>query len=140
MENRIVIHSSAQAETALAAAAEAGCAVTLVSPPRAAAYLGAAVFREMMAAALGEHPNVNAKTVLDCGEDAGHALNALRQGLKSIRIDLSGEVRRRIADIARQYGAELDNGNDPALDLAMAPDPAAACRDWMSSRSEKRHG
>jgi len=138
MEYRIVVHCLAHAEAALAAAADRGIVVTLVSPPRAAASLGAAVFREMIALADARHPGCRAGAVLDCGDDAALALNALRRGVTAIRLDdgIDREVRRRIADIAAQSGAEIDEDDSPVLDLADIPDPAAACRDWLSRALE----
>ncbi len=137
MEHRIIVHSLADARAALEAAAAAGTPVTLASARRAAAYLGAAVFREMVSAAVQAVPGATYTAVLDCGHDAGLALNALRQGVKRIRVDAPEDVRRRLADIAAQCGAELDEGGDGALDLATVADPEAACREWLASRTAK---
>lgn len=131
-EPRIIIHSLAHARAALAAAAELGVPVTLSSAPGAAAYLGATVFREMIAEAAGEFPDVIVTPVLDCGEDAGLALNALRHGLKTIRLEAPAPALARVADIAGQMGATIDaDPAPPALDLLEATDATAACREWL---------
>lgn len=132
MNARIVIHSLAHARAALVAATELDLPVTLTSAPGAAAYLGAPVFREMVAAAEREFPDADVTALLDCGDDAGLALNALRHGLKVIRLKAADPVLARVADIAGQLGATLDPTPDaPALDLLEAADPRQACRDWL---------
>ena len=51
MSNTIIVHTLEQATAALAAAEEFDREVTLLSAPGAAAYVGATVFRDMIAAA-----------------------------------------------------------------------------------------
>ncbi len=129
----IIVHSLDHARAALAAADGLGAAVTLRSAPGAAAYLGASVFRDMVAEAARGFPDVPVTAVLDCGNDPGRALNALRQGIKALRLDASADVRRRVAEIAAQTGAGLDEDPSPALDLLAVADPQAACRAWLSN-------
>jgi hypothetical protein len=132
----IVIHNLAHARAAVAAAAEAGVAVTLASAPGAAAYVGAAVFRDMVAEAARETPGVAVTALLDCGDDAGLALNALRHGIKAIRLRAGPEAMAAVTDIAGQMGALVaDDGEAPALDLLDRPDAPAACRAWLSRAS-----
>ncbi len=128
----IIIHHLGHAVAALGAAKALGVPVTLRSAPGAAAYLGAAVFRDMIAAALGQVPGVEARAVLDCGDAPGHALNALRQGVTAVRLDAPSKVRARVDEIAGQLGAALDEDAAPALDLLDADDPGAASRDWLA--------
>ena len=129
----VIVHSLDHARAALAAADELGAAVTLRSAPGAAAYLGASVFRDMVAEAERDFPGVPITAVLDCGSDPGLALNALRQGIKALRLDTSPDVRRRVADIAAQTDAVLDEDAAPALDLLDNTDAQGACRDWLSA-------
>jgi len=128
----VIVHSLDHARAALAAADGLGAAVTLRSPPGAAAYLGASVFRDMMAEAVLAFPDVPHTAVLDCGNDPGLALNALRHGIKALRLDASPDVCRRVADIAAQTGAVLDEDTTPALDLFADADADAACRAWLA--------
>ena len=130
-DKAIIVHSLEHAETAMAAADELGIGVTLLSAADAAAFMGAKVFREITEQALAAHPNVSAKAVLDCGADAGRAMNALRNGVKIIRLHASEEVTKKIADIAAQQDAREDNSVEKVLDLATADDPATACRNWL---------
>jgi len=128
-----VVHALDHARAAVAACAERGLPATLVSAPGAAAYLGAQVFREMIAEAGRAHPHVSVTAVLDCGEDVGLALQALRHGLKAIRLAAAPATLAKVADIAAQMGARLENESDAAaLDLLGADDPLAVCRAWLA--------
>ncbi len=134
----IIVHSLKDAQAAVTVAAELGVPVTLRSAPGAARYLGAAVFREMIAEASREHPDLAVSAVFDCGDDPGLALGALRDGLKVIRLSVSGDALDRIADIAAQTGARLEavgEGGEKegtALDLLDLDDPEDALRAWLT--------
>lgn len=110
-----LVHDLSQAEAALKIAAERGVEVTLLGRYMP---LGALVFREMVALAAARYPEARFRAVLDCGADPGYALNALRHGIKAVRLRAPAEVRRRVADIAAQLGAELDEGNEPITEIA----------------------
>jgi len=130
----VIVHDLEDARAAVAVAAELGLAsLTLRSAPDAARYLGATVYRDIVRAACRDHPGVAVTAVFDCGADSGRALGALRHGLKVIRLSVAGEVRDRVADIAAQSGARLDDGDadPPVLDLLDAEDRDAALRAWL---------
>jgi len=136
MGPRIVVHDLKHAQAALSAAAELGLPVTLVSAPGAAASLGAAVFHEIVAESHREVPGVVVTAILDCGDDAGLALNALRRGLGVIRLRSSPAVMAAVADIANQLGAVLDPDPEaPALDLLDRQDALEASRSWLLNDS-----
>lgn len=137
---RIIVHDLSHAEAAVAAAAEAGVGVTLVSAPGAAAYLGAAVFRQIVEAARAVAPGVEVRAVLDCGADPGLALNALRLGVDAVRVEAKPKVRARLADMARKQGARLDEAAGAALDLCDVADPRAACGAWLAGRARRAPG
>lgn len=111
----VLVHDIDQAKAALKTAAERGVEVTLLGR-----YLpmGAMVFREMIDLAATEYPAARFRAVLDCGADPGYALNALRHGVKAVRLQAPAEVRRRVADIAAQLDAELDEGDEPFTEIA----------------------
>lgn len=137
LKNRpIIVHSLAEAKAAVTVAVDLGLPVILRSAPGAAAYLGAQVFRDMIAEAAGPDCSIAVTAVFDCGGEAGLALGALRHGLKVIRIDAPAETRERIADIAAQTGARLDGANGetgmPVLDLLDCGDPEARVRTWLT--------
>ena len=130
----VVIHSLAHARRALAAAAKVGAAVRLRSAPNAAAYAGAAWFQEVVRQAADAYPGVAVEASLDCGDHAGLALGALRQGIRLVRFTGPRAVRDRIAAIARGSGGALDSDRRSALDLGAVAeaDTDARLRDWLA--------
>ena len=133
MDARVVIvHTQDQAEAAVAAAAELGVPLTLRSAPGAGAYLGAEVFQSIVDSACAGCPEAQVHAVLDCGDDPGLALLALRVGVKGIALKANKKVRAKIADLAAQYDAALEDDAGTHLDLLGCDNPTAAVRDWLS--------
>src|SRR5260370_39504285 len=130
---RIIVHSLAHARAALDAAAALGVPVTLASAAGAGGYAGPLWFKALIEAALRDHPGVSAAAVLDCGDEPGTTLGALRAGIKQVRFTGAGEVRERLAAIAAALGARIESGEAvPALDLLDPPDPTRLCRAYLS--------
>jgi hypothetical protein len=114
-----VVHHLEQAHAALAVAAEAGCAIRLRSAPGAAGYAGVGYLK-----ALGEL--AGQELVIDCGEDAGLAMAALRTGCRRLAFSGNADSRQRLRDMAEQLGAELVE-EAPASDvLILQPEDDAA--------------
>ena len=108
----------------------------LLSAPSAAGYAGPAWFAAVAAEALQAAPEAEILPVLDCGDQTGHALAALRHGLAGIRY--KGTASDRIDALAGQYGAVLFDERPDSLDLAEydneSPDAwRAACRNWLAT-------
>ena len=61
----------------------------------------------MVAAARDSVPAARAGALLDCGDDAGAAQAALREGVEAIVFSGRDEVRERLADIARRRGSRV---------------------------------
>jgi hypothetical protein len=95
-----VVHHLEQARAALAAAAELDCVIELRSAPGAAGYAGVGYLK-----ALGEE--VGHQLLVDCGDDAGLVMAALRMGCRRIAFSGSAELARRLRDMAEQQGAVL---------------------------------
>jgi len=135
---RIIIHSLAQARAALAAAAELGVSVTLESAPAAGGYAGPGWWRALIDAARAAHPAADVSAVLDCGEEPGTALAALRAGVPRIRFTGAAETRERLAAIAAQRGAAVEGAavEEDVLDLLEARDPLAASRRFLARNEE----
>ncbi len=131
MPRAITVHNLDHACCALKAAAELGVPVTLLSPPHGAGYLGAEYFLSLAAHATAEYPDAEASWILDCGDAPGLALGALRQGCTAIRFTGPAAVRKKIADIAAQSGAAIDNRRYQVLDLLTADDALGAARAWL---------
>ena len=93
-----------QAEAALQAARNGKTSPILVTPENAAAFYGAGYLGALQARAEKEFPDVDFELIVDCGDAPGHALACLRAGVKLISMEPFND---KIADIARQMGAEL---------------------------------
>jgi hypothetical protein len=114
--------------------------VTLVSAAGAGGYVGPLWFKALVDAATGEHPGVVVTAVLDCGEEPGTALGALRAGIRRVRFCGASAVRERLAAIAAAQGAAIEAGDegDEALDLLDTRDPDALCRAFLAGNQPKR--
>ena len=117
---------------ALRATSEAGAAVMLLSPPAGALSLGAAVFAAMIEDAHAHFPGVDVIAVLDCADQPGAAMNALRHGIKAIRLEGPPDVLSKIKDMAAQLDSNVEDGDVPTLDLLHTDDPLTACRKWLN--------
>jgi hypothetical protein len=116
----VVVHHLEQARAALATAAEAGCAIQLRSAPGAAGYAGVGYLK-----ALGEQ--AGEELVIDCGDDAGLVMAALRTGCRRLVFQGSEKVRRRLEDMAERRGAELvAEAPAPEMLILLPEDDAAA--------------
>ena len=100
----IVVRDWRQTKAALEAARAAGTSPTLVTPEDAASFYGAGYLAALQERARTEFPDVAFTLVVDCGDAPGHALACLRAGIKTISME---PINEKIADIARQMGAEL---------------------------------
>lgn len=104
-ERVAVVRSLAEVRAVLAA--ERVATAVLVSPPGAAGYLGVGFFAALVDAARDEFPRIAIEAVMDCGEDPGWALSALRMGFKTIVLRGDPRARARVAAIARAMGAHV---------------------------------
>ncbi len=134
----VIVHSIDQARAALAAAGAADVRVTLMSGRDAAAYLGPRWFSDLVDLAAAEYPGVTVDSLLDCGDRAGLVLAALRVGLKQVRFTGSRSAAVRLGQIAAAQGATVIVRRPVALDLLDHPDPARACREWLSGSDRSR--
>jgi hypothetical protein len=117
----IVVHGLAHAAAALEAAAAARRPIALLSAPDAGVYGGPGWFREMIAAARAAVPDAECAMLLDCGDDAGAVLAAIRGGGGGIVFTGRADVAARLADIAAQRGVWLVTERPrPVLDLGDA--------------------
>jgi hypothetical protein len=103
-KDAILVRDWRTTEAALRAARESGTSPTLVTPKDAASFYGAGYLAALQDRARVEFPDVAFTLVVDCGDAPGHALACLRAGVKLISMD---PMNDKIADIARQMGAEL---------------------------------
>jgi hypothetical protein len=121
----IVVHSLAHAVAALRAAARAGRAVTIASAKGAGIYAGPGWFGALVEAARVAVPEAHFTAVLDCADEPGAALAAIRSGIERVLFTGHEELARRLSEIARKHGVELLRER-PKADLDLAEEFFAA--------------
>jgi hypothetical protein len=132
VSRRVIVHSRRHAQAAVAAAAALGQGVTLASAAGAGCAMGPGWFLALAADAARAHPDVAVDCVLDCADEPGTVLAALRMGARRVRFTGRAEVRDKLAQIAAASGAAIEHEDGPALDLLDAADPEAAARAWLT--------
>lgn len=119
----VVIHGLDHARAALAPRRP----VTLLSGVGAGAYAGCGWWRALVAMARAEAPDVSADgepngiwapDVLDCLDQTGRAIEALRHGVRYLVLVPGAPARADAAARAGALGAVLLESRPPALDLA----------------------
>ncbi len=133
MRRAVVVHGLDQAHDALAAAERVGVAVDLLSGPGAAAYAGAAWWLAMTRAARAAYAAVAGRDILDCADEAGIAVEALRAGIRAIVFEGAQTQAERLAAIAEAMGAEVLRSRLPALDLGR-PGAARRLEAWLGGK------
>ena len=106
--------------------------LTLISAPGAGAYAGPVWFLEIVAQARAKAPELAVSGILDCADDSGHALAALRAGVKAIVFTGDAAIVEKLTAIGKATGATVHDTRPPALDPAGGPLREAACRAWLS--------
>jgi hypothetical protein len=119
----IIIHSL---DHALAAAA-LGSPLVLRSAVGAGGFAGVGWFAALVEAVMARHPDLAVTFILDCADEVGTAMAALRRGLTHLRFSGPAAVAAKLAAL----GAILDEDDRPALDLLGRADPEGACRAWL---------
>ena len=109
----MIFHSLADAVAAVAAAD--GRPLILLSARGAAGYAGPDFLKAITDNASAGAGHVEA--AIDCGPDAGVAMAALRGGWKHLIFRGDDRVRTKLADMAAQMDAKLDDTAPDALDL-----------------------
>ena len=126
-----MVHHLDQARAALAAAAEIGCAVELRSAPGAAGYAGVGYLK-----ALGDE--AGRELLINCGDDAGLVMAALRTGCRQIAFSGGAELGRRLAEMAAQVGATLVVETRAPEVVMLQPEDDAAAVARACLRASKR--
>jgi hypothetical protein len=136
---RIIVHSLDHAVAAAAASAALQLPVTLQGAPGAGTYAGPTWFLAVVAEAQAAYPGARLDAVIDCADEAGSVLAALRTGCKRVRFSGRADVAARLAEIAAAQGAEIEGGEAvDALDLLGQRDPAAAARAWLAGTDQSQ--
>jgi hypothetical protein len=128
---RVIVYSIPQARAAIEAAA--GRPLILMSARDMAGFMGPLWFKALVEEAVAARSDANVTAALDCVDEAGTALGALRCGVKLVRFTGPEEQRARLDDIARELGARVEGGTDgDVLDLLDCKDPLATCRAFFA--------
>jgi acyl-CoA reductase-like NAD-dependent aldehyde dehydrogenase len=91
----------------------------LTSAPDGGGYVGPGWFKALLAAAREAVPDARCSSLLDCGDNVGAALAAIRAEVEGIIFTGHPNVARRLADIAQQHGVRFETERPAnALDLA----------------------
>jgi acyl-CoA reductase-like NAD-dependent aldehyde dehydrogenase len=117
----VVVHTLAHAVGGLRAAVRAGRPITLLSAPDGGMYAGPGWFGALVDAAGEVVPDACFAALLDCGDEPGAALAAIRAGIDGVIFTGPADVARRLADIAAQHGVRLVTGR-PAAGLDLVDD------------------
>lgn len=129
----IVAHSLSHALAAAAAATDAALPLDLVSATGCASAAGTGWFAAVGALVAEQFPELPLSLTLDCADNAGVALGALRRGLTSIIFTGDPVAAARLDEIAAQSGAVIRRDRPIALDLQGARNPRATCIGWFTS-------
>ncbi|MEE8332619.1 MAG: hypothetical protein V3R85_02130, partial [Alphaproteobacteria bacterium] len=89
----VVAHGIDHARAAARAAGARPASLEIRSPPGAAGSMGPAWVAALIGEVATEFPEIEISGVLDCGAAPGHALAALRHGIKQIRFTGRGRAR-----------------------------------------------
>jgi hypothetical protein len=100
----------------------------LVSAPDAGGYVGPGWFQALVAAAREAVPDARCSSLLDCGDNVGAALAAIRAEVEGVIFTGRVDVARRLADMAWQYGVRFETKR-PADALGLEEDFFASHED-----------
>lgn len=117
----LVVHSLDHALMAAETSQDAGVELNGYSAPLAAASLGPGVFLAFFEEAARRFPNASLSGILDCGSDAGKALEALHAGASCISVDLPAPALEKLVAVASQLNAKITPYPKNPLDLATHP-------------------
>lgn len=100
----VMVRDWRQTRAALDQARADGTSPLLLTPEDAASFYGAGYLAALQNRARREFPDIAFTLIVDCGDAPGYALACLRAGVTTISMN---PLNDKIADIARQMGAEL---------------------------------
>lgn len=128
----VIAYSLSHALAAAAAATHAALPLELVSVPGCGSAAGTGWFAALGDLVAERFPDLPLSLTLDCADDPGLVLGALRHGLKSIIFTGDPIAASRLDDIAGQYRAVVHRCRPTALDLHGTRNPRATCAGWFA--------
>ncbi len=116
----VVVHGLAQLRLALDAARRLGCpALLAVSSADAACHMGPGWWLALVRLGAAEAPGTALYDLLDCGDAAGRALQALRLGGRGLILAADCPQRAAVLERALPLGARVLERRPAALDLGL---------------------
>ena len=131
MTRAILVHGLGDALAAAAAADALGVELVLVSAEAAGGYAGAGWWRAITERVRRAYPDLVLTAVLDCGDNPGWTLAAIRAGIADIAVSGDPSVTEKLSSIAEQTGARIWINRPEKLDLRGRRDATVACREWL---------
>ena len=128
----IIVHNVWHVKTALEAAQQLNCEVTLQSAPDAVFYAGALYLLRMFEQEKANFPDVNAQFILDCAASRAKAIEATQTGYKHIRSNAPEPIRKKLAAIAAEQGISFHAEPYEALDLQPIRATKDAIIKWLT--------
>jgi hypothetical protein len=128
----IIVQGIEDLRAALKAASSLNRALTVLSIPGAAGSAGAPWFHALIQAGSAEFAQVALTGVLDCADQPGHALAALRAGCRDLMLLESVPAWPRVRAIADAAGARIHSSAGPTFNPRFFRDPIGACREWLA--------
>ena len=118
-----IVHNLKHALCVAQASMQTQISALLFSPRGAANSLGPEVFSSVIKAANEHYPDAKLIGVLDCADNAGSALGAIRRGAPHISVQLEAPAYEKIIDIATQSNVSVRKYPENAIDLAKTDTP-----------------
>jgi hypothetical protein len=123
----IIVHSLEQALAACAAADRLKVPLRLASAPGAALQVGPSWFKAVIEQAGERYPGVAVTAILDCGDEPGAVMAALRTGLRNLRFHGDEALRPKLAEMGAVFAA----APEATLDLLDRKETEAACAAFL---------
>ena len=108
-----------------------GGALLLVSAAGAGGHAGAGWFKALIEMAERARPDVRLTAILDCADQPGHVLAALRAGVQDIAFQGNETAAARLAGMAAENGARLHGTLPDSLDLRHCRNAIQTARSWL---------
>lgn len=129
MAPEVVVHHLAQAKAALCIAGKRSLSLQLRSAPHAASAAGVGYLQSLSEA-------VDHEILIDCADDAGLVMAALRSGCRKLIFIGPEADRQRLEQMASMCSASLFGLMEPSPPcLVLSPDDdEATIRDWLDTQ------
>lgn len=127
----LVVHGIDDVAAAADAARGLDAPLTLISAPGAGAYAGAPWFLALIDQARDMAPDLAIAGILDCADDPGHAMAALRAGAAAIVFTGEAAVAEKLSALAAESGSAVLRERPESCDPDVA-DKRSAFREFMS--------